>query len=118
MGTDQDNTLVSSFSHDSDVAHPSTGVMKPRSLWQNLRRYPKVSAYCIALTSGILLWGYDLAMSGNLAGMDQFKYVQLLLQVPFPTNPNPGKTTANSTKTNGSSPPSGWASGTQAAQSA
>ncbi|KAK5948105.1 hypothetical protein OHC33_010853 [Knufia fluminis] len=73
MGTDQDNTLVSSFSHDSVVAHPSTGVMKPRSLWQNLRRYPKVSAYCIALTSGILLWGYDLAMSGNLAGMDQFK---------------------------------------------
>lgn len=52
---------------------------KKLSLWQAVKRWPKVSAYCLALTSAILLWGYDLAMAGNLAGLDQFKYTLLPL---------------------------------------
>ncbi|KEF58235.1 uncharacterized protein A1O9_06161 [Exophiala aquamarina CBS 119918] len=46
---------------------------KRQNLVQALRRWPKMSAYCLALTSAILLWGYDMAMSGSLAGLDQFK---------------------------------------------
>lgn len=53
----------------------STDSSKELSLWQALRKWPKVSAYCLALTSAILLWGYDMAMNGNLAGLDQFQYV-------------------------------------------
>jgi hypothetical protein len=28
------------------------------TLWQAVRKWPKVTAYCLALTSAILLWGY------------------------------------------------------------
>ncbi|KAK5047094.1 hypothetical protein LTR84_007037 [Exophiala bonariae] len=44
------------------------------TLWQATKRWPKVTLYCLALTSGVLLWGYDAAMAGNLAALDQFKY--------------------------------------------
>ena len=73
MTTEQENKLSPSFSHDSDVARPSTTDMKPQSLWKNLRRHPKAVGYCVALTSGILLWGYDMAMTGNLAGLPAFQ---------------------------------------------
>lgn len=47
------------------------------TLWKNLRKNPKVAAYCLGLTSVILLWGYDLAMTSNLASLPEFQYVAL-----------------------------------------
>ena len=47
---------------------------KALNLIQAFKRWPRLSAYCLALTSAILLWGYDIAMSGSLSGLDQFKY--------------------------------------------
>lgn len=42
-------------------------------LWTGLKEHSRVSMYCLALTSAILLWGYDMAMTGNLYGLDEFK---------------------------------------------
>lgn len=56
---------------------PSNGiaVSAKLSLWQAVRKWPKVAGYCLALTTAILLWGYDMAMVGNLASLPQFQYV-------------------------------------------
>lgn len=43
------------------------------TLLQGLRMWPKITLYCLSLTTAILLWGYDMAMVGNLAGLDQFQ---------------------------------------------
>jgi len=54
---------------------PPTGDATPEklSLWQAIRKWPKVAGYCLALTTAILLWGYDMAMVGNLASLPQFQ---------------------------------------------
>lgn len=69
---DRNTEAKDSIMHLEEV--DSTDSSKELSLWQALRKWPKVSAYCLALTSAILLWGYDMAMNGNLAGLDQFQY--------------------------------------------
>lgn len=43
------------------------------TLFRNLRKSPKVAAYCLGLTSVILLWGYDMAMTSNLASLPEFQ---------------------------------------------
>ena len=35
---------------------------------QAIRRYPKIAAYCLALTTSILLWGYDLVIVSSVTG--------------------------------------------------
>jgi hypothetical protein len=70
--TDEKHTTLTTMStggsdRKADVAHDEHALaheeVKKLTLWQSLRRWPKVSAYCLALTSAILLWGYDLAVS-------------------------------------------------------
>lgn len=46
---------------------------KPLKLWQAARQYPKTLGYCVLLTSAVLLWGYDVAMTGNLNSVDAFQ---------------------------------------------
>ncbi|KIW65451.1 hypothetical protein PV04_07710 [Phialophora macrospora] len=55
---------------------PPTGISAPAklSLWQAIQRWPKVAGYCLALTTAILLWGYDMAMVGNLASLPEFQH--------------------------------------------
>jgi hypothetical protein len=63
---------------DIDVTHSevadTSDETKKLGLWQALKRWPKLSAYCAGLISAILLWGYDSAMAGNLSGLSQFRY--------------------------------------------
>lgn len=55
-------------------AHAQSQSRKPKpKLWAGLKEHSRVSTFCLALTSAILLWGYDMAMTGNLYGMDEFK---------------------------------------------
>lgn len=55
-------------------APPQSQRRKPKpKLWAGLKEHSRVSTFCLALTSAILLWGYDMAMTGNLYGMDEFK---------------------------------------------
>ncbi|KAJ5652881.1 hypothetical protein N7507_010307 [Penicillium longicatenatum] len=43
-------------------------------LWQLLKRWPKVVMYCLALSSAILLYGYDLVIVGTVSAMPAFQH--------------------------------------------
>ncbi|RYP87363.1 hypothetical protein DL769_000567 [Monosporascus sp. CRB-8-3] len=42
-------------------------------LGQAIRRYPRVAGYCLALTTAILLWGYDLVIVGSVTALPAFQ---------------------------------------------
>lgn len=44
-----------------------------RPLWQNIKRYRKVCWITIALTSAILLYGYDNVVVGTVSAMPIFQ---------------------------------------------
>ena len=43
------------------------------SFLQAVRRYPKIAGYCLALTTSILLWGYDLVVVSSVTGVPAFQ---------------------------------------------
>ena len=43
------------------------------SVLGDIKRSPKVAGYCLALTSGIILYGYDLAVVSNVSSMPEFQ---------------------------------------------
>jgi hypothetical protein len=90
---------------------PPTGISAPAklSLWQAFRKWPKVAGYCLALTTAILLWGYDMAMVGNLASLPEFQYILPVFQTFGPELIlwSAGMTTACFTRRSGSSSPNG-----------
>ncbi|GMG04590.1 unnamed protein product [Aspergillus oryzae] len=43
------------------------------SVLEDIKRSPKVAGYCLALTSGIILYGYDLAIVSNVSSMPEFQ---------------------------------------------
>ncbi|KAJ5931088.1 hypothetical protein N7466_006581 [Penicillium verhagenii] len=62
-----------------DVSPTSTGTPplthnKHTPLWQLLKRWPKVVIYCLALSSAILLYGYDLVIVGTVSAMPAFQH--------------------------------------------
>ncbi|CAG8164161.1 unnamed protein product [Penicillium salamii] len=48
----------------------------PRSLWQAIKRSARIVAYCLALSSAILMYGYDLVIVGTVVAMPQFQFGQ------------------------------------------
>lgn len=42
-------------------------------LWQSIKKFPRIVGYCLALSSAILLYGYDLVIVGTVAAMPQFQ---------------------------------------------
>ncbi|KAF2112652.1 major facilitator superfamily domain-containing protein [Lophiotrema nucula] len=44
-----------------------------RTLWQNIKKYRKVVGYTFAMTSAILLYGYDNVVVGTVSGMPKFQ---------------------------------------------
>lgn len=46
-------------------------------LWKSIRRFPRIVGYCFALSSAILMYGYDLVIVGAVAAMPQFQCVSL-----------------------------------------
>lgn len=44
-------------------------------LLQSLKKWPKIVGYNLALSTAILLYGYDLVIVGNVASMPAFQYV-------------------------------------------
>lgn len=46
---------------------------KRLNLFAAVRKWPKVSLWCMALTSTILLWGYDHALISSVSGMPVFQ---------------------------------------------
>jgi MFS family permease len=64
----------------SEVHSGSTGYDgdEQRSLWQNIKKYRKVCWITIALTSAILLYGFDNVVVGTVAAMPVFQYAKFL----------------------------------------
>lgn len=76
---EEGNTTKIPATHLEDVPSQETSIDPAEmGLWQNLKKNPKVAAYCFALTSVILLWGYDMGMTSNLASLPEFQYVDWL----------------------------------------
>lgn len=42
-------------------------------LWQSIKKFHRIVGYCLALSSAILLYGYDLVIVGTVAAMPQFQ---------------------------------------------
>ncbi|KAJ5691844.1 hypothetical protein N7462_001267 [Penicillium macrosclerotiorum] len=60
-----------------DVSQEATPQSPPQThvpLWQSVKRWPRVIAYCLALSSAILLYGYDLVIVGNASAMPAFQH--------------------------------------------
>lgn len=62
VATNSSNSSTSQRQNDSDLP-----------LLQSIRLYPKVVGYCFALTSAILLWGYDLVIVGTITALPAFQ---------------------------------------------
>ncbi|KAJ5960718.1 uncharacterized protein N7479_007868 [Penicillium vulpinum] len=45
------------------------------SLWRSVKKSPRIVGYCFALSSAILLYGYDLVIVATVAAMPQFQIV-------------------------------------------
>jgi hypothetical protein len=60
----------------SEVDSGSTGQDNDEksTLWQNIKKYRKVVWITIALTSAILLYGYDNVVVGTVSAMPVFQY--------------------------------------------
>lgn len=52
-----------------------------RTLWQNVKKYRKVTYITLGLTSAILLYGYDNVVVGTISAMPVFQY-----EIPPPVN--------------------------------
>ncbi|KAF9883016.1 hypothetical protein FE257_004329 [Aspergillus nanangensis] len=68
------DTKPSAEHHEHGPASSTTSdTPKRTSLFSDLKHHSKVAAYCLALTSGILLYGYDLVIVGNVSSMPEFQ---------------------------------------------
>lgn len=65
-----------SVEHVENTTSAASDTVKKTSLIADLKQSPKVAAYCLALTTGILLYGYDLVIVGNVSSMPNFQYVR------------------------------------------
>ncbi|KAB8261285.1 general substrate transporter [Aspergillus pseudonomiae] len=59
--------------HDTEVLSEPPLPRGKISLLADIKRSPKVAGYCLALTSGIILYGYDLAIVSNVSSMPEFQ---------------------------------------------
>ena len=61
------------FAVKDDDTMPSATPEKSLSLWANIRKYPRITAWSFSLTLGILLWGYDLVIVGTVSSIPAFQ---------------------------------------------
>src|ERR1700753_535453 len=45
------------------------------TLWKSIRKWPKVLAYSLGMTAGILLYGFDTSIVGNVSAIPEFQSV-------------------------------------------
>lgn len=58
---------------DADII--TTELEERMGLWSAVRRWPKVALWSLALSSTILLGGFDSVLVSNVASMPVFQYV-------------------------------------------
>lgn len=68
---------------DASIASPSL-VLSPQTteqsfiddepnLWKSIRKWPRVLAYSLGMTSAILLYGFDTSIVGNVSAIPEFQ---------------------------------------------
>lgn len=71
----QEATTKSRLDFDGNVSqdYTVTQTQEHPPLWQSLKGWPKVVGYNLALSSAILLYGYDLVIVGTVSAMPAFQ---------------------------------------------
>ncbi|CAI7569637.1 unnamed protein product [Penicillium pancosmium] len=72
----QESTPKRSEEFVEDVSSPNTNTSSQGyvPLWHSLKKWPKVVGYNLALSSAILLYGYDLVIVANVSSMPAFQH--------------------------------------------
>lgn len=63
-----------SSNHTQAVTVTSDGGDDNLTLWQALRKWRRVTLYCVGMSSAILLYGFDYAIVGTSSAMPSFQY--------------------------------------------
>lgn len=86
----KDNSLTEQISQVDSLANiqiSGEASDDERTLWQNVKKYRKVTYVTFGLTSAILLYGYDNVVVGTVSAMPVFQCVpnstQLRRLVPY-----------------------------------
>lgn len=63
-----------SFSHNSVASGPvHKNEDAELSLWQSMKKYRRIMCYCVGMTSGMLMYGYDYVIVGTITAMPSFQ---------------------------------------------
>ncbi|PYH49733.1 putative sugar transporter [Aspergillus saccharolyticus JOP 1030-1] len=76
LKTAQVHSADANTTSNSDHAHSSTEdvrCIRQPALWVVIQESYKILGYCLALTAGILLYGYDMVIVNNVSSMPQFQ---------------------------------------------
>ncbi|KAL6232463.1 hypothetical protein BDW75DRAFT_232767 [Aspergillus navahoensis] len=68
-----DKNLIVGGSHGRTLSLLSSQPQPNESVLQSARRAPRTVAWCFALASGMVLYGYDLAIVGSVSSMPEFQ---------------------------------------------
>lgn len=81
------------------------------TLWQAIKKWRRVVLYCVGLTSGILMFGYDYVIVGTTSAMPSFQCGPSHASPPAHAHLVAERTLASASPGDGSSLRFGWASG-------
>ncbi|KAH8651421.1 general substrate transporter [Xylariales sp. PMI_506] len=70
-----EESLTGVDTESSAATQPAVREEKPLTLRQYYERWPRILLWCFALTSAILLYGYDFVIVGNITSMPEFQKV-------------------------------------------
>ena len=62
-----------SSSSERSSAHTPVNPTEERGLWKEIRKYPKVAAFCVGLNCAALIVGYDLVIVGQISALPSFR---------------------------------------------
>lgn len=72
-GSEEDLQPLKYESNTKEEIASFTEPEKKLNLFRAIRKWPKVALWSMALTSTILLWGYDHALISSVSGMPEFQ---------------------------------------------
>ncbi|MBE3041163.1 hypothetical protein IMZ48_00960 [Candidatus Bathyarchaeota archaeon] len=72
MGSTKESDALSRKSSTVEVPANNNEVTD-EGLWQRFRRWPRLSLWALALSTPILLYGYDNVIVGNITSVPEFQ---------------------------------------------
>ena len=74
-GGDQDGAKTTTVECIARVQTVETDPHADLTLWQGLKRWPRIVLYCMAVSTGVSMYGYDYVVVGTTSAMPSFQYV-------------------------------------------